>query len=244
MRVSDSGTWWVWPPKQPPLQPRWSPDRLLGLGFADLAPAQHRTLKEAVVGPDERDAEPVERLRRWVHADGHELWVRIRMAAMCTSAGRAEQLVCQVEDVTAQLRADAAVRASEARFRLAFSVAPQPAALVDLSGTRPGRLLAVNRAFCTMFGRSEIEMSWLGLESLTDPADRLAVLDLLDQLSSGQLSRYEGRYRYWKAAGDPGWLRLSGHVVNGADGTAEHLLAYLRDDNDSPMVPPASSGLA
>jgi len=222
----------------------YSPDRLLRFGFADLAPAQHRTYEEAVVGPDERDAEPVERLRRWVHADGHEMWVRIRMAAVCTSAGRAEQLVCQVEDVTAQLRADAAVRSSEALFRLAFSVAPQPAALVDLTGTRPGRLVAINRAACTMFGRSEIEMSWLGLESLTDPADRLAVLDLLDQLSSGQLSRYEGRYRYRKAAGDPGWLRLSGHVVHGADGTAEHLLAYLRDDTDSPMVPPASSGPA
>ena len=52
----------------------WSPDRLLGLGFADLAPAQHRTLEEAVVagtvGADQ-DLGPWQRLMRRSTGGGH-----------------------------------------------------------------------------------------------------------------------------------------------------------------------------
>lgn len=77
---------------------------LLGFGFADLAQAEHRALEKDPTRPfDGKNAQPDERVRRWVHADGHGMWVRIRMAELATSTARKVELVCQVEDISAQV---------------------------------------------------------------------------------------------------------------------------------------------
>src|SRR5664280_1701293 len=74
---------------------------LLDLGLDDLAHPDQPTAGEGSAEPGLRDgAEPYELVRRWVHADGHDLWVRIRMAPTGTADGQEDRWVCQVEDVT------------------------------------------------------------------------------------------------------------------------------------------------
>src|SRR5664279_5103382 len=74
---------------------------LLDLGLDDLAHPDQPTAGEGSAEPGLRDgAEPYELVRRWVHADGHDLWVRIRMAPTGTADGQVDRWVCQVEDVT------------------------------------------------------------------------------------------------------------------------------------------------
>lgn len=217
----------------------WASSHLLGFGFTDLVHPEHRTLEEALNRPsDGKIAQPVERMRRWVHADGNAMWVRIRMAELATSTARKAELVCQVEDVTAQLAADASFSSGEARFRLAFSDALQPAVLMGLTGHCPGRVLAVNPAACRFFGRNEVEMSWLDLESLTDPAERPAVVALLDRSASGAVTLHEGTYRYQSASGCPSHVQISAYVVDGPNGLPAYLLAYLRDDTEAPAEQP------
>ncbi len=219
----------------------WASRHLLGSGFADLAHEEHRTLEKDLSRPsDGLNGQPVERMRRWVHADGHAMWVRIRMAELATSTARNADLVCQVEDITDQVAAEASSSSAEARFRLAFSGAPQPAALIQLTGSCPGRLLAVNQAACRLFGRNEVEMSWLDLESLTDPVDRHAVTALLDRFAHGDVARGEGTYRYQTAAGHPGQLQISAYGVDGPNGLPAYLLAYLRDDTEAPAEQPCT----
>jgi PAS domain S-box-containing protein len=215
----------------------YSCEELLGFGFADLERPEQSTAVAAVATPRPADGEPYEQVRRWLHADGHHIWVRMRMARTPSSTDpsstdQADHLVCQVEDVTEERSADAELRRSEGRFRLAFAAAPQPAVLIDVAGQRPGRLLAANRAACHLFGRSEFEMLWLGLESLTSASDQLEVLDLLDRLASGELLCYDGSYGYRSAAGDLGRLVLSARAVEGPDGRPEYVMAHLRDDSD------------
>jgi len=80
----------------------YPPLALLGFGFADLAHPEQPTAEEDLANPRRpEDGEPDERVRRWVHADGHDIWVRIRMAKVRTSGSQTERLVCQIEDVTA-----------------------------------------------------------------------------------------------------------------------------------------------
>src|SRR5664280_976643 len=74
---------------------------LLDLGLDDLAHPDQPTAGEGSAEPGLRDgAEPYELVRRWVHADGHDRWVRIRMAPTGTADGQVDRWVCQVEDVT------------------------------------------------------------------------------------------------------------------------------------------------
>src|SRR5664280_2568585 len=74
---------------------------LLDLGLDDLAHLDQPTAGEGSAEPGLRDgAEPYELVRRWVHADGHDLWVRIRMAPTGTADGQEDRWVWQVEDVT------------------------------------------------------------------------------------------------------------------------------------------------
>jgi len=74
---------------------------LLDLGLDDLAHPDQPTAGEGSAEPGLRDgAEPYELVRRWVHADGHDLWVRIRMAPTGTADGQEDRWVWQVEDVT------------------------------------------------------------------------------------------------------------------------------------------------
>ena len=62
-------------------------------------------------------------------------------------------------DVTAQQRAEVALRASEERFRLAFDNAPIGMALVSARPARPRSILKVNYALCRLSGYRAIRLA-------------------------------------------------------------------------------------
>jgi len=211
--------------------------QLLGFGFADLERAGQPQAGPHAPCSAGSPEEPHDRVRRWVCADGSEISVRIRMAVVPSSSDPAGELLCHIEDVTAVLVAAAAASSTDAQLRLAFDHAPQPAVLVELTGTRPGRLVSANRAARHLFGRSDLEISWLNLAALTDASHGLEILDLIDRLASGEVSHHEGEYAYQAAAGHPSRLVLSAHAVPGENGMPESALAYLQD------VPPPTLGI-
>jgi PAS domain S-box-containing protein len=77
----------------------------------------------------ERDA--VQAVRRYLHKDGHVVWVSLRVAAVRADDGTARYLVVQVEDVTAQRAAQAQLEQQARLLRLI------PAAVIvrSLDGT-------------------------------------------------------------------------------------------------------------
>lgn len=206
---------------------------LSGYGFADLEhpdqqPAQGcATPTETAGGAEEA---PAECIRRWVHADGRDLWVSLRISIVRAGAGHGDQLVCHAEDITARRRAEQVALATEAQFRAAFAAASEPTVLIDLAEGHSGRLLAANRAACELLGRSEFEMMWLRLESLTTASGRPALRKLVDRLASGELVQHDAKYAYQAATGAPGRLRLTVRAAPSPDGRPDHALVTLRDD--------------
>jgi PAS domain S-box-containing protein len=222
----------------------YAPGDLLEFSFLDLEHREQRSVEAAVVTSGGPGTELDEQVRRWTHADGRELRVRIRMAVTQTAGYHGDHLICQIEDVTARLDVEAAVRDSEARFSLAFATAPQPMVLVDLAAEHLGRLFATNRAAEELFDRSPSDLRWLDYQSLTHPADRPAIRTLLEQLSRGELSHYSGEHRYLAGDGGVGWLALSAEVVDGAAGRPGHVVAQLWNTTDLRAALPVATATA
>jgi len=108
-----------------------------------------------------------------------------------------------IKDVTEELRAEAALRRSEERFRQGFDNAPIAMALIDPSSLRYVR---VNDAFCTMIGRSR---------------------DVVDTLESTE--SVGGEKCYLRPDGSEVWASVSVVPVRDPGGGVDVLFAQMVD---------------
>ncbi len=116
-----------------------------------------------------------------------------------------EYVVSISRDVTAQKRAEEALRESERRFRAVYERSPIGIALVD-SGS--GRFLQVNPKFCEIAGRSEEELLRTDVVSITHPDDTGHTREYLQQLCEEKLANYAMDKRYLRPDGSVRWVRI------------------------------------
>ncbi len=130
-----------------------SPDEALGVTTEavthpeDVAPTR-RALKHAL-------AEGGAQLeKRYIRPDGSTVWVVISIRALTGADGTVEGYIAVVVDITGAKAAEAALRESEARFRLMADTAPSPVWLTDATG----EVEFVNTALVDFFGRPAEEI--------------------------------------------------------------------------------------
>ena len=163
------------------------------------------------------------------HKDGHWIWLRSdSRIVQRTRKGKALRLVGTQTDITEVKLAEAALKASEERFRSAIENAPIAMALLDLDG----RWLTVNDAVCKLLGYTEAELLELSFQDLTYPEDLDDDLALVGKLLMGAIDSYQLEKRYLHKNGETIWGLLSVSLARDEYGQPAYFISQILDVTD------------
>jgi two-component system sensor histidine kinase/response regulator len=125
-------------------------------------------------------------------------------------------------------RTNRALRSSEIEFRAAFEDAPVGMAITGLRGEEARRFVRVNRALCTMFGRSAEELTSMPITALTHPDD----IDLTNhrfEIAGDQDGPQRIQKRYLHKSGRSIWVAVSFSIVHDEHGKPAHFISQIED---------------
>ncbi len=203
----------------------YSQQELLKLGPQDLKPdagEQERILKrfDEVIRSESKTG-----IIETVHQrkDGTRLPVEVYLRAV-QSEGR-QLLVAVVRDITARLQAEAELRESEERFRVAFNQAA-----VGLAHVAPeGHWLMANQKLCEIVGYTQQELRNLTYQQLTHPDDLQADLELGERMLAREIGEKSREKRYRHKNGYYIWVNLTSSLVWDAAGKPKYYSTVVED---------------
>ena len=162
--------------------------------------------------------------KRYIRRDGAVVYALVGSTAVLDADGRPSILFTQVQDITERRLAEAALRASEERFRGGFENSPIGMALVDANG----RYLEVNSTHARMLGVDDPdEMIGLSFEDFVHPddvADTYASIKRLHETGTDH-----GERRYIRKDGATVYALFGSSVVRDADGQPSVLFSQVED---------------
>lgn len=119
----------------------------------------------------------------------------------------------------------AALEQSEHRFRSTFEEAP-----IGIAHMAPdGRLLLVNRRFCSIVGCPPNQMLDRTIQEITHPDDLGAFEEHVLHLLEGKIPVYTAEQRYRRPDGSSVWTILTLSLVHGAKGLPAYLIGVIED---------------
>jgi PAS domain S-box-containing protein len=130
-----------------------------------------------------------------------------------------------VRDISARVRAEAALRESEEQFRATFEQAAVGLAHVGMTG----RFLRVNERLSEITGHTRDELLAFTFQMITHPDDLSADLELADRLLAGQVPHYSLEKRYVRKAGGFVWVNITVSVRRDRGGSPLHYISVIED---------------
>jgi PAS domain S-box-containing protein len=159
-----------------------------------------------------------------LHRDGHEIPVSQVIVAHKGPDGEVDFYATIARDMTREHAAEAALRASEERFRIAFQQAPVGMALADLSG----RYVQVNDAYCRTVRRTREELIGAMPMDITHPEDAADSEHAMLQLIAGESEEYSFEKRYVAPDGETIWAELTVGVFRDDSGAPQYLIGMVQ----------------
>jgi PAS domain S-box-containing protein len=146
---------------------------------------------------------------RILRPDGEVRFVRSVVEISKDDRGLPNRIAGATQDITEQVKAKAALRESEERFRAIFFQAAVGMAQV---GTQ-GEWLLVNDRLCEILGYTPEELRTRTFLEMTHPEDREAALAAMHRLLGGEPSSLSKEVRYLRKNGTIGWASLCVSLV-------------------------------
>uniref|UniRef100_UPI0022EA1C56 sensor histidine kinase n=1 Tax=Falsiroseomonas oryzae TaxID=2766473 RepID=UPI0022EA1C56 len=143
--------------------------------------------------------------------EGEVRWIYARAEIERDASGRTLRMVGAHVDVTALKQAEAALRHSEERLRLALEAAQLGAWEVDF---RTGAVTRTARAL-EIFGfpPDYAEVSYPSWRDRVHPDDRAAYTDILEDVRAGRIDSYRTEFRFRRPDGTWIWIETHGRAV-------------------------------
>ncbi len=186
--------------------------------------------------------------KRYVHADGHAVPVRVSVTALCDESGSLTSFLAQAIDLTEQERAEAERRSAARLTQLLFEQSSVAAGAVDPRG----RILTVNETLLRMSGYSREELIGSPLVEHVHPDDVDVLAHMLSEYNAGRVDQHKVEVRLHDADGhflptriysaalrdDSGsFIGVLGQVIDLTEQKqAEHLLRRTFDQSPIPSA--------
>jgi PAS domain S-box-containing protein len=138
-----------------------------------------------------------------------------------------------------RVRAEAAIRESDERFRAIFDQSTAGVAVMDLAG----RFVVVNARLCDMLGLSSLETNRTTIIDVTHADDRPRARELVRAFSVGDKGE-AAEIRWIHHDGRGVWVHVSAAAVRGEDGVARYALAMVLDITERKSAEMANAHLA
>jgi diguanylate cyclase (GGDEF)-like protein/PAS domain S-box-containing protein len=171
------------------------------------------------------DGKPYALELRLTTARGRELRVKTSGEPLWAADGSVRGLRGSIQDITARVEAERALRASEARFRAVFDAAPVGIAVIDAEG----RPVMTNPALERFLGYSADELSRLSFRDYTHPDDFAWDSTLYAELVAGTRSSYTRDKRYVRKDGSVVWGRLTVALLRVPEGDDSYAIGMIAD---------------
>jgi two-component system, cell cycle sensor histidine kinase and response regulator CckA len=139
--------------------------------------------------------------------------------------GQIDGSVIAFKDVSQRKETEAALRASEERFRGAFANAAAGIFITDLTG----QILEVNRAFAEMTGFAETELVGVPYQRIAHPGDLERDAQVLPQLLTREIPGFVGLERFVRKDGTVLWARLSVSIARTGRGEPSEVVCIAED---------------
>jgi PAS domain S-box-containing protein len=157
--------------------------------------------------------------------DGTAIVIDSNVAVLNDASGTVKGYLAVCRDVTAQKKAERALRESAARLRATFE---SPAVGIALTSPEKG-WVEVNDQLCAMLGYSRDELSRMTWLDVTHPDDAAGNLALFEKLLAGQRESYSLDKRFIRKDGTPFWCLVSASCIRGPDRAVRYVVSIYID---------------
>ena len=188
-----------------------------GLEYPCHSPQEHRWFDVHVTAFGEGD----ERFAVLSHRNITERR-RAEQAVSALNASLEDSVLARTSELES---ANAALRASEQRFRSIFENASVGAVLI----ARDGQMLQANQAFGAIAGRDVADLAGAGYRDFVHPDDLAELLALRAQVVDGRMPGYVHEVRFVRPGGEVAWVHISVSAVRNSAGLVTQTMALVQD---------------